>query len=70
VADRNHAGGKRDIIRGYALIRAAIDRGIPDSMTDVAQLTLNDAATRLKEKDLALAKQAASRLMSANNGTD
>jgi uncharacterized protein len=49
--------GKELEIRGYALLRAAIDRGLPSSMMPVAYYELGAAAARLSPKELKKAQE-------------
>jgi TPR repeat protein len=63
-------GIRRDDIHGYALIKAAIDLGIPESMKTEAISDLNKSAARMNEKDLALAKRAAGQFLSAHTERD
>ena len=55
-------GGKRDEIRGFAWIQAAINIGVPASMTELAYFELGAVTARLDRRQLARAQQLASRL--------
>jgi hypothetical protein len=62
-------GVREDDIRGYALIRAALDLGVPSSMKEFALTELGTAAARLKQRQLARAQHMASELATSKVGT-
>jgi TPR repeat protein len=53
---------KRDDVHGYALIRAALDMGVPASMHEMAFYELGEATARLHPKELARAETLANEL--------
>ena len=60
--------GERDDVGGYALIRAAIDLGIPASMNDIAVRELGAASGRLDAGQLVRARALAGELWRRSAG--
>src|SRR5882724_11079345 len=56
-------GVRRDDVRGYALVAAAVAMGIPDDMTKLASAEISEASTRLDSQRLEEARFRARRLV-------
>jgi TPR repeat protein len=59
------SGGKQDAVGGYALIRAALATGIPDSMSDIAIGELRNISNQLRDEQLARGKALSEELSAA-----
>jgi hypothetical protein len=56
-------GVRRDDVRGYALVAAAVAIGIPDEMTRLASAEISEASERLDSRRMAEAQFRARRLV-------
>jgi len=56
-------GVRRDDVRGYALVAAAVEMGIPDDMTKLASTEISEASGRLDSRRMAEAQFRARRLV-------